>query len=248
MKKYLGCTIFTIIVSFIFCQNVYAECSYQERKDLLNATKNVEININSAIKEIEHEIINPNNDELETTKVKVNYFQLQLTGITDEFFAIITNNYNDEEEVVNNLVAKDGIYPDRELTLKFTLNNERPEIVCSLKTGESTTKSFTISFNEAVIYDQVGESYIYINNKLVAHITEDSLNKEQKIKTTYKDSGDGDYYVKLVSSSGVVLDSYKVTINEPLNTWAIIVIVVLVGVVLTVAITIIVLRRKMRIR
>ena len=110
MKKYLGCIIFTIIVSFIFCQNVYAECSYQERKELLNATKNVEININSAIKEIEHEIINPNNDELETTKVKVNYFQLQLTGITDEFFAIITNNYNDEEEVVNSLVSKDGIY------------------------------------------------------------------------------------------------------------------------------------------
>jgi hypothetical protein len=51
-----------------------------------------------------------------------------------------------------------------------------------------------------------------------------------------------------VSSSGVVLDSYKVTITEPLNSMAIIVIIVIVGVVATVVITIVVLRRKMRIR
>ena len=70
----------------------------------------------------------------------------------------------------------------------------------------------------------------------------------KKITTTFKSSGDGDYYVKLVSSSGIVLDSYKVTIKEPLNTWAIIVIIAVVGVIATVTITIIVLRRKMRIR
>ena len=145
-------------------------------------------------------------------------------------------------------IFKDGIYPDRELTMKFTLNNEKPTVACSIEKGETTTKGFTIKFNEAVIYDQVGDAYIYINNKLVAKINKDSLNKEQKVSTTFKSSGDGDYYVKLVSSSGIVLDSYKVTIKEPLNTWAIIVIIAVVGVVATVVITIIVLRRKMRIR
>ena len=145
-------------------------------------------------------------------------------------------------------LVEDYVYPTREMTIKFTLNNEKATINCSLKKGETTTKGFTISFNEAVIYDQVGESYIYINNKLVAHITDDTQNKEQKITTTFKSSGDGDYYVKLVSSSGIVLDSYKVTIKEPLNTWAIIVIIAVVGVIATVTITIIVLRRKMRIR
>lgn len=145
-------------------------------------------------------------------------------------------------------VVEDLAYPKREITIKFTLNNETPTVDCSLSKGESSTKGFTISFNAAVIYEQVGESYVYINDRLVAHITEKSENREQQISTTYKNFGDGDYYVKLVSSSGIILDSYKVTIKEPLNTWAIVVIIVVVGAVLTVAITIIVLRRKMRIR
>ena len=144
--------------------------------------------------------------------------------------------------------VEDNIYPKRELNVSFTLNNEKPTVACSLEKGETTTKGFTISFNEAVIYDQVGESYIYINDKLIAHITADNSNKQQNISTTFKNAGEGDYYVKLVSSSGVVLESYKVTIEEPLNTWAIIVIIVVVAVVATVVITIVVLRRKMRIR
>lgn len=145
---------------------------------------------------------------------------------------------------------EDMIYPRRELTVVFTLNNEIPTVACSLDKGESSTKGFTISFNSAVIYQQIGDSYIYINDKLVATIDENSINenREQKVKLTYKNSGDGDYYVKLVSSSGVILDSYKVTIDEPLNAGAIIVIIVIVGLVLTVVITVIMLRRKMRIR
>ena len=55
-------------------------------------------------------------------------------------------------------------------------------------------------------------------------------------------------YVKLVSSSGKIVDSFKVTIKEPLNAWAIIIIVVAVIIVGAVVTTIIVLRRKMRIR
>ena len=34
----------------------------------------------------------------------------------------------------------------------FTLNNELPEIECSIKKGETTTKGFDISFNAGVIY------------------------------------------------------------------------------------------------
>ncbi len=146
--------------------------------------------------------------------------------------------------------VEDLIYPKREITVKFTLNNDVPTIACSLEKGESTTKGFTISFNTAVVYEQVGDSFIYINDRLVAIINEETAlnNKEQKINTTYKQFGDGDYYVKLVSSSGIILDSYKVTIDEPLNASAILVIIVIVGAVLAVVITVIVLRRKMRIR
>ena len=59
---------------------------------------------------------------------------------------------------------------------------------------------------------------------------------------------DGDYYVVLVSDSGNYINSFKVSITEPLNKWAIIVIVVVVVVVSAVVISIILLRRKMRIR
>lgn len=139
-------------------------------------------------------------------------------------------------------------YPTRIVDFSFTLNNETPTIECSLEKGETTTKKFSIYFNAAILYEQIGEAYIYINDTLVAHIDENSENKETEIATSFKAQGAGDYYVKLVSTSGVVWDSYKVTIKEPLNFWAIVVILAIVGVVATVAISIIVLRRKMRIR
>ena len=145
-------------------------------------------------------------------------------------------------------LVKDGIYPDRTITFGFTLNNEEPKIECSLEKGESTKKNFNIYFNAAILYEQIGEAYIYINDREVAHINENSANTEVTVNTSFKEHGDGDYYIKLVSTSGIVWDSYKVTIKEPLNFWAIIVIIVVVAVVATVTITIIVLRRRMRIR
>ena len=142
----------------------------------------------------------------------------------------------------------DGVYPIREINLSFTLNNETPTIPCTLEKGKTTTKGFTIYFNPAIIYEQVGECYVYINNKIVAHINGSSENNELRIETSFDNDGEGDYYVQLVSSSGVVLDSYKLTIKEPLNFWAIVVIIVVVAVVATIVISVIVLRRKMRIR
>ena len=144
--------------------------------------------------------------------------------------------------------VKDGIYPTREIPVSFTLNNEEVSIACSLEKGEKTTKGFTIYFNQALIYEKVGESYICVNDKVIAYIDASAQNAEQSYEVTYDNFGEGDAYVKLVSSSGVVLDSYKITINEPLNFWAIVVIIVVVAVVATVVITVIVLRRKMRIR
>ncbi len=145
-------------------------------------------------------------------------------------------------------LVSDEEYPDRSIDLSFTLTNKTASIPCTLEKGESTTKSFTIYFNPSIIYEQVGESYVYINDKMVAHIGENSDNNETKIKISFKGNGDGDYYIKLVSSSGVILDSYKLTIKEPLNASAIIIIIVVVVVVATVVVTIILLRRKMRIR
>ena len=42
MNKVINYGLFLIFLSFIFVINVNAECSYQERKELLNEAKNVE--------------------------------------------------------------------------------------------------------------------------------------------------------------------------------------------------------------
>ena len=144
-------------------------------------------------------------------------------------------------------VVNDGIYPEREITFAFTLNNDDPFIECSLSAGETTKDSFTISFNAGIIYSQVGDSYLYVNNTLVAIINSNSAT-EISTRTFSRDNGYGDYYISLVSSSGNVISSFKVTIEEPLNAWAIIIIVVVSVVVITVITVIIVLRNKMRIR
>lgn len=145
-------------------------------------------------------------------------------------------------------VVKDNVYPQRNAQIKFTLNDEKPVINCSLKVGETTTKDFNITFNPGIIYEQIGESYIFINGEIAYTIDENAPTEVVEIVRSYKGNGDGDYYITLVGTSGNIWESFKVEIKEPLNTWAIIIIVVVVAVVATVVITIIVLRRKMRIR
>ena len=145
-------------------------------------------------------------------------------------------------------VVDDGIYPRREITFLFTMNNETPNIECSLPTGETTTDGFTITFNPGIIYDQVGDSYLYINDILVTEINENSAVEQMQYTITESENGAGDYYIRLESSSGNVILSFKSVIKEPLNVWAIIIIVVVVAVVITVVTVIIVLRTRMRIR
>lgn len=145
-------------------------------------------------------------------------------------------------------LISDGIYPNREVTFSFTINNEIPNIECSLDYGESTTKGFTIQYNPGIIYDQVGDSLLYINNVLVIAIDENSPTQLMETERTEEIHGEGDYYIRLVSSSGNVILSYKVEIKQPLNAWAIVIIVVVSVLVITVVTVIIVLRTRMRIR
>jgi len=142
----------------------------------------------------------------------------------------------------------DGIYPTRTLQVQFTLNNEKPVINCSLGIGESTKEEFSISFNPGIIYEQIGDSYIYINDEIVYANNAESATDLVTIIRSFKEHGAGDYYIKVTGTSGTVWESFKVEIKEPLNTSAIIIIVVVSVVVIAVVVTIIVLRRKMRIR
>lgn len=142
----------------------------------------------------------------------------------------------------------DGIYPARSVEFVLTMNDEQPTIDCSVELGKETTKGFEITFNPGIIYEQVGDSFLYINDTLICAINESSVLEQMQYAISQKTDGAGDYYVKLVGSSGSVITSFKVVVKEPLNIWAIIIIIVVSVVVLGVTITIIVLRNKMRIR
>ncbi len=142
----------------------------------------------------------------------------------------------------------DSIYPVRSTAFVLTMNDEQPTIECSVELGKETTKGFDITFNPGIIYEQVGDSYLYINDTLIYTINENSVLEQVQHSISQKTDGAGEYYVKLVGSSGSVITSFKVVVKEPLNVWAIIIIIVVSVIVLGVTITIIVLRNKMRIR
>ncbi len=186
---------------------------------------------------------------------------LQSNSYTISYDQVLENasslgiTYGKQQFTVTYLVS-DAIYPDREVTFSFTLNDEEPTIESSISAGNSTTKGFTITFNPGEIYRQVGDStlYIYFNSiggevAYALSITEDSASEITTYTLTRQsDDYDGNYYIVLESASGRIISSFMVTITEPLNTFAIIVIVVVTAIVLAIVITIIVLRKRMRIR
>lgn len=110
MKRLVKYVFVTIIFSFIFNIYVNAECSYKERTDLLNAAKSVDVSLEVKEKNIEEESENPNSGEIEIIKKIKYYFTFNMVGLTNDIYAIITNDYNSDEIVVNSSDLKDGIY------------------------------------------------------------------------------------------------------------------------------------------
>ena len=110
MKRLINFLFLTIIFAFVFNISVYAECSYQERKELLNSAKNVDISFELKDKEEEYVGINPNSGLEETIKQTIYYFDLNIIGITENMFLSISNDYDSEEIVVNYEDLSDGSY------------------------------------------------------------------------------------------------------------------------------------------
>ncbi len=106
--------IFVLFLSiFLFKYNVYAECSYKERKELLNSAKNIDI---------AYEIIKNENDTYS--------FKFNVVGITDNIFVSYQNDNNGIVNYIDNSDVNDGIYSfvDDNYTLiynyKFTMYSQ----------------------------------------------------------------------------------------------------------------------------
>lgn len=96
MKKILG---FLIIISsfFIVSLNVYAEedtkCNYKSKAELSKAAFNADANYS-----------------IRTDENGNYYFEISLYNITDQIYAVVTNNINDEEILVYNNITTNNNY------------------------------------------------------------------------------------------------------------------------------------------
>lgn len=136
---------------------------------------------------------------------------------------------------------------DQDFSFKVWLNNDTDVLIrTSIAHGEATTKPITISLNKSQIYNKIGECTIYYND--TAWIKIDSSSANDNATSSYTINNTGTYNIKIVTNSGNTLSSFVVTKNEPLNTVAIVVIVISVIAVGLVTFIFIRLRKNMKVK
>ena len=103
------------------------------------------------------------------------------------------------------------------------INLAKPPINVSIAEGGSTTSNILVTFNVENFYNAVGDCYIKVGSLRKDYTSEniDSYSETDSITIT----GSGTYYIQVYTQSGHLLYSYKVTKTEPLNTFAILAIV-----------------------
>ncbi len=136
-------------------------------------------------------------------------------------------------------------------TYQVNIQNGTAPIKISIAEGAETTSNITVTFNQANIYSEMGESTLRIikeiDNKNYLYYSLD-INSLSTGETTATIDSAGTYYVQILSPSGNLLFSYKVVKNDPLNAAAIIAIVISVIVAIVVIIIIIKLRKRIAVK
>lgn len=178
-------------------------------------------------------------DMTETLKAMLETEALQSFKITPDNLGV--GRYQIHVRVEANEISTSLSY-----SYEVWINNEEPTLNSSRAFGSSSTSSFTISYNPSIIYNQVGNSYIMINDAVVATI--DANSQSENYVRTYRVSSPGTYLIQVYSQSGSLISSQRITINVPLNTAAIILIVVAVAVAVGIVVIFIMLRTKMKVK
>lgn len=141
------------------------------------------------------------------------------------------------------LVANDST-GSQTIEFSFWINNATAPISVSLGEGESTTGRVTIEYNRGNLYEILGDCYIQIDSKVIDVI--DSTNNTES--APYSLGSVGEHYIQVYTSSGKLVYSYHVKINEPLNTISIVLIVVSCVLVVAGLLTFFLLRKRMQVR
>lgn len=155
------------------------------------------------------------------------------------------------------------------ISKSFTFNiwinaGEEVYILSSISAGSSSTNPIRLKINTNLIYSEIGTCNIMINNTLwlsidaqgvvTNHLNDSSsivlveASSENVAFSTYKIVSTGTYNIKIRSTNGNTLMSFTVTKAEPLNSTAIIVIVISVVAIIAFVVIFVLLRKKMRVK
>ena len=113
--------------------------------------------------------------------------------------------------------------PEQQFTFNVWINSSSPVITLSIEDGGSTTKPIQVKVNMYLIYTTIGECSVYLNDTKVMDINEGTA---QTPMSTFIVNGNNTYVLRIVTNSGNTLLTRNFTKVEPLNTIAIIMIVV----------------------
>ena len=95
---------------FMFNLNIYAECSYRERKDLLNAAKNFDIVVEPKTVVVETTGPTSFSEEPITITYEQYSFDFIVSNLSNDIYIRYYNDFNDEENYVSSSDLKEGIY------------------------------------------------------------------------------------------------------------------------------------------
>ena len=169
-------------------------------------------------------------------------------------------SYLDEKtgagEYLITINTNNRLYGPTNMTSRFTykvkIDSGNAPLRISLKEGESTTGSISVTYNLSNLFLEMGESTLrivrqtdnggYVESSRVEVDSSSTGESQLTISTT------GTYFIQILSPSGNLLFTYKVIRNEPLNAAAIIAIVVAAVVLVAVIFIIIKLRKRISVK
>lgn len=148
------------------------------------------------------------------------------------------------------LIGYDKLTNDyKEFSFVVKLNNEVPSIFpIDYEYGTKTRKAITLQYNPALIYSQVGESYILITGDNGASEQIDIDSNSPDMLANIVITNNGKYNITIYNKDGNFITNYTATKIAPLNTSAKIIIIIACVIVAALTVAFIILRRHTKFR
>lgn len=109
MRKKIFKLLFVCFTLMMFVKNVNAECSYEEKKNLLKEAKNIKIDVVVENKTIEQEVLEYDGT-LSVQEKEIDVINFYVSNLSDNLFIKYYNLMNSEEKYIMPSNLKDGIY------------------------------------------------------------------------------------------------------------------------------------------